>query len=270
MSYEKSRKVKERLARLRNYQSRDFWAMVFARPLTILLLLPVADVDQVTSNRITAASVLTKVVGIAVLIACPSYWGGFWAGALVNLGLVLDNMDGTLARYRGSSTFMGYYADKVSDIVTEAGMFFAIAWRQYMLGHDTIDLVLPLIGFFGVSISGYAKWVANRLVTDIELHQAIQAGSVDAFARKRLDQNPSTPPPGRTAMQWLAWFVDAVKSLWKFNEVDIYFFLWLALVIDWMPLFTRVMSALYALGILVGPIAMAMELRKRLKQAGLE
>ena len=90
MSYQKSKDWKERWYRLRNYQSKDFWAMVFARPLTILMLLPVADLDWVTSNRITIFSVITKLFGTWMLIYCPSYSGGIIGGALTkarsNLG----------------------------------------------------------------------------------------------------------------------------------------------------------------------------------------
>lgn len=260
----------KRLQRLRNYQSEDFWAMLFARPLTILLLLPVADIKWVTSNRITVASVLAKLAGIVMLVLCPSYWGGLWAGALINLGLVLDNMDGTLARYRGISTFMGYYADKMSDIVTLAGIFFAMAWRQYLVTGNLADLIIPLVGFFGVAISAYAKWVANRLFTDIKLEHALQTNKLEAFARSRLEQNPSTPPPGRTTGDWVRWFFQAIRSITKVNEVDIYFFVWLALAINRLPLFTRWVTGGYALGILVGPITVGIYLHRELKRKGLK
>ncbi len=269
MSQTKSKNWKERLQGLRNYQSKDFWAMLFARPLTILFLLPIADIKWITSNRITAASVLTKLAGIAMLVAYPSYWGGFWAGVLVNLGLVLDNMDGTLARYRGASTFMGYFADKMSDIVTLSGIFMAMAWRQYHVSGRILDLVLPLVGFIGVSISAYAKWVANRLFTDIALYQAMQNDTLKDYASKRLEQNPSTPPPQRTFNQWVRWFFSALWSITGFNEVDIYFFAWLALTINYMPLFTRWASGFYAMGIIAGPTAFAVKLHKDLKRSGL-
>jgi len=262
--------LKKRLQRLRNYQSKDFWAMLFARPLTILFLLPVADIKWVTSNRITVASVLTKLAGIAMLVVCPSYWGGFWAGALINLGLVLDNMDGTLARYRGISTFMGYYADKMSDIVTLAGVFFAMAWRQYEFAGNMADLLIPMAGFFGASISAYAKWVANRLFTDIKLRNAMENGELDAYVRSRLDQNPIIPPPQRTMGDWIRWFFQAIISIKEFNEVDIYFFVWLALAINWIPLFTRFACGVYALGILAGPISLGVKLHTELKRNGLK
>lgn len=264
------KKWKERFQRLRNFQSKDFWAMVFARPLTILFLFPVADLKWVTSNRITIASVLTKLTGIAMLVTIPSYWGGFWAGAVINLGLVLDNMDGTLARYRENSTFIGYYADKMSDIVTLAGIFFAMAWRQYQIGHNLADLVIPMVGFFGVAISAYAKWVANRLLTDIRLHQAMKDNTLDDYARSRLDQNPSTPPPQRNFKDWIHWFYSAVISIREFNEVDINFFVWLSLAINDIRFFTIVVSGIYALGIVAGPIALGLNLGNELKKAGLK
>ena len=58
-------KLKDRWMKLRNYQSDDFWAMLFARPMTILFLLPIVEKKWVTPNRITVLSILTKLAGCA-------------------------------------------------------------------------------------------------------------------------------------------------------------------------------------------------------------
>lgn len=260
----------ERLQGLRNFQSQDFWAMVFARPLTILFLLPVADIRWVTPTLITFLSVVAKVAGIAYLAACPSYAAGIAGAVLVNLGLILDNMDGTLARYRGSSTYLGYYLDKTVDIVCLAGIFWAIGFRTFDKTGELVDLIMPMSAFAGASIAAYTKWVAQKVLADVELQQQASAGTLEEFARAHADKNPSEAPPTRSFGEWIAWFGRALKSILFFNEVDIFFFLGVALVLGDEQIFARYICAAYTLGALVGPAHFYFKLKGRLKETGQE
>jgi phosphatidylglycerophosphate synthase len=268
-TFERSGSVRERWLRLRNFQSQDFWAMVFARPMTILLLLPVADVAWITPNLITWASVAAKLAGLGCLVWLPDYWGGVAGALLVNLGLVLDNMDGTLARYRGHSSYLGYYLDKTVDMICLAGLFIAVALRAYWQTGDLLDLLLPLTGFAGASVAAYCKWVYTRVETDIALLEHRRAGTLEGFALSRAEQNPIIPVPQRTLTDWLRFLGAAFWSILYFNEVDIFFFLLLALVIDQTFLFTQVMAGCYALGLLIGPVHFYFKLKGRVGQAGL-
>lgn len=260
----RSRSLRERWMRLRNFQSNDFWAMVFARPLTILFLLPVADLAWVTPNLITWSSVVAKLAGLGVLVWIPDYWGGVSGALLVNLGLVLDNMDGTLARYRGNSSYLGYYLDKTVDIICLAGLFVAIALRVYWVTADLLDLLLPLTAFAGASVAAYCKWVYSRVETDLQLIEHRKAGTLEEFARARAEQNPFIPPPERSFADWIRFVGQAFWSIIYFNEVDIFFFLLLAMVLDQAWLFTQVMAGVYTLGLLVGPIHFYYKLRARI------
>jgi phosphatidylglycerophosphate synthase len=261
--------ARERLAGLRNFQSKDFWAMVFARPLTILFLLPIADLAWVTPNLLTLSSILAKVAGIASLVWWPSYAGAIAGAVLVNLGLVLDNMDGTLARYRNLSTYAGYYVDKASDIVCLAGIFGAVAYRAFSRSAALPDLVLPLAAFAGASIAAYCKWVAQHVSEDIDLLEGLQAGKLEEYARRRTVKNPCEAPPDRTFRDWIAFLFQAVKSILYFNEVDIYFFLGLALLLDREWLFTRTVCPVYAFGMIAGPVHFYFKLKNRLKKSRL-
>lgn len=243
--------------------------MVCARPLTILFLLPVADRDWVTPNRITFASVATKLIGVAMLLLYPGYWWGVAAALLVNLGLILDNMDGTLARYRDSSSYLGYYMDKALDNVCLAALFVAIALRTFWKTGNEWDLALPLIGYAGASVAAYTKWVASKVETDMELVGRLKGGTLEEFAKRRAQQNPVIPPPERSLGDWMRFLFDAVKSILLFNEVDIFFFFLLAVVLDMDWIFTQVMSPLYALGMVIGPALFFVQLRKSARKWGL-
>jgi len=199
----------------------------------------------------------------------PGHGGSVLGAVLLNLGLVLDNMDGTLARYRCNSTYMGYFLDKSLDAIGLACMFVAMSLRSWLAGLDTTDVVVPLIGYCGASVAAYSKWVAHSVEMDAELRKRLNDGTLEDFARGRIDQNPSVLPPRRTPADWLRFVRDAFKSLLAFNEVDIFFFLLLAAVLDSEWIFTRVMCSFYALGLVVGPVHFFVALRSRLAREGL-
>jgi len=261
--------LKERWMGLRNYQSKDFWAMLFARPMTILLLLPVADIPWVTPNLITVLGVIAKLAGILLVAFDPSYAGGLAGALLINLGLVMDNMDGTLARYRHNGSIIGYYVDKSVDIVGLAGMFIALAWRAFAQSGAPVDLLLPMTAFAGASVAAYSKWIAARVEADVMLRKHLEEGTLEDYARSRVDNNKSEAPPKRNAADWVRWFFSAITSLVQCNEVDIYFFVLLALALDYVQLFTRYISGVYTLGIIITPVFFYFQLKALLKTRNL-
>jgi phosphatidylglycerophosphate synthase len=254
-------KLKDRWMRLRNFQSRDFWAMVFARPLSILLLLPVADCRWVTPNRLTVLSVLTKLAGIGLIALHPSYAAGIWAAVLVNLGLVFDNMDGTLARYHRSGTLLGYYFDKASDAVTMALLLPAMGYRAFLATQHPLDLFLPAMAACGGFVAGYAKWVADRVVTDIKLQQMRDdRDRLQQWVAAHLEHDRPAEVPRRSALGWLRWIGWALLSILFVNEVDIFLWIAIALLTTEYWIVTRLLSVLLALGILAGPVAYAVKI----------
>ena len=248
--------LKDRWMRLRNFQSRDFWAMVFARPVSILLLLPVADCRWVTPNRLTLLSVLTKLAGVALIALHHSYVAGIWAAVLVNLGLVFDNMDGTLARYHRSGTFLGYYLDKASDALTMALLLPAMGYRAFLVTQHPLDLFLPAMAACGAFVAGYTKWVADRVVTDIKLKQLCDdRDRLQQWVAAHLEHDRPAEVPRRGPVDWLRWLGWALLSILFVNEVDIFLWIAIALFTTEYWIVTRLVSALLAVGILAGPVA---------------
>jgi phosphatidylglycerophosphate synthase len=205
-----------KLTRLRNWQSHDFWARLFARPLAILFLYPIADVPWITPNLLTHVANLFFVWGIVCL------WTKSWIAAaiLLNLHLVVDNMDGTLARYRKCGTNLGSYYDKVSDYFGLIAMFVSLGWFAFAASPD--QPVLLLLGC-GIAIAevfgGYSKW----LTVSIQLKQ--EGNSQNPNVLKKHE------PPNRTLKQWLVWFLDSLWRIVLFEEVDYFFWVGIALIL---------------------------------------
>ena len=128
-----------RLNRIRNFQSDDWYPALFIRPLTIAIMLVVADWRVLTPNRLTTIANLCKVAAAALIV--PSWAAAVGLGGdagtiaavvLLQLGVVFDHLDGTMARYRRTFTTFGSFYDKASDIITWFAISEAIGWRAYV------------------------------------------------------------------------------------------------------------------------------------------
>src|SRR3989344_7465348 len=99
---------------------------------------------SITANQISAAMIIVGVIS-GVVIASGYIWSGL---ALIYVNLVLDAVDGELARYRKTFSMRGVYLDLVNHLgVFEAfflGLTFAVSevWTSP-------NLVLLVVGVVG-------------------------------------------------------------------------------------------------------------------------
>jgi len=218
---------RERLRRIRNHQSQEWYAALVIRPLSILVMLVVADWRWLTPNRFTTLGNLAK-LGAAGLILYPSAWP--WAALLLQLGVLFDHLDGTLARYRRSFTRLGSFYDKVSDMITWALIMMAVGW---MVARDTGDpryLLLAAGSAAALDATGYMKWLVQAETERVRWLEARSDPAAAVAARTR--PIVVSTPPERSRGQWLRWGLTMASRVWRCEEVDLWFWLGLALLID--------------------------------------
>ena len=253
---------RERLRRIRNWQSQDWYPAVFLRPLSILMMLVIADWKFVTPNRLTTLANVSKIAGTLLLL--PSIearvvaalgWSPtasiIAAVVLLHLGAIFDHLDGTLARYRRTFTVFGGFYDKASDLVTWTAMSMALGWRAYVHTGDALYLVLINGSAFALAIRGYLKWAAHAEAEKMRWLRA-KADPVAAVAAATKPFTPSVPPE-RTPAQWLTWYAKSWLMIFQFEEMDLFFWVSLGLLLGrldllaWMLFVTQVagMSALF-------------------------
>lgn len=253
---------RERLRRIRNWQSQDWYPAVFLRPLSILLMLVIADWKFLTPNRLTTLANLCKIAGTLLLlpaveakVAAAIGWSQtssiIAVIVLLHLGAIFDHLDGTLARYRRTFTIMGSFYDKASDIVTWTAMSMALGWRAFVTTGDALHLVLIHGSAFALAIRGYLKWAANG---EAEKMRWLRAKADPVAAVERATQPPKlSTPPERTAAQWVTWYLKSWTKIVQFEEMDLFFWVSLGLLLNrldllaWMLFVTQVagMSALF-------------------------
>lgn len=226
---------RERLKRIRNFQSQDAYPALVIRPLTILVMLVIADWNFLTPNRLTTIANLCKLAA-AWLILQPDQI--VLSIVMLNLGILFDHLDGTVARYRRTFTKLGSFYDKVSDIITWPIIVMAAGWQAMRETGEPFMLVLAASSLFALCIRGYMKWLYQAETERLRWFEA-KADPAGTIAKKTAPI-VIAPPPVRTAKEWVAWFGKRVAMIFAFEEMDLWFWISLALAIhhlDWFMWF---------------------------------
>ena len=238
----------ERLQRIRNFQSQDFYPALVIRPITIAVMVVVADWKFLTPNRLTTVANLLKLGG-AWLILHPAQW--IWAIVLLQLGLLFDHLDGTLARYRRTFTKLGSFYDKVSDMVFWGVIMMAAGWQVYEDTGRGYFLLLAAGAAFALNVCGYMKWLVQAETERIRWLEARRDPAAVVVHHTAPIVIP--PPPRRTRREWWMWFRARLWRIWIFDEMDLWLWISLALLIErldwglWLMFATQATSMVVAL-----------------------
>jgi phosphatidylglycerophosphate synthase len=217
---------RERLQKIRNFQSEDWYPALVIRPITIGVMLIVADWRILTPNRVTTLANLVKLAGTYYLLF-PEHW--VLAAVLLQVGLMLDHLDGTLARYRRTFTKLGSFYDKVSDLISWALIVMTAGWEQTKLTSEPKWLLFAAASITALNCRSYMKWLS---VAETERIRWLEARP-DPAAAVAAKTGPIIikPPPVRTARDWSIWFAKKLAVVFIFEEMDLWFWLGLGLVI---------------------------------------
>ena len=207
---------RERLQRIRNWQSSEFYARLVMRPIAIAVMLVIADWKWLTPNLVTTLANLAKLAG-AALIAIDHREHAIAGVLLLQLGLLFDHLDGTIARYRKCGTAFGAFYDKISDAITWGAIMAALGWAAY---RDTANVWLPIaaiLSAYALLAMGYMKWIV-------------------VAASPRTPAKPQPPVPARSASDWLRWFGSSLVRVVLFEEVDLFFWIGLGVLLGRLDL----------------------------------
>lgn len=80
---------------------------------------------RINPLHIVATHALCAVAAAVLIVAGPAYWN--WAAVLLLVRMLLDNIDGSVARGSGQVTLAGRFFDTGMDLITNALLFLALA-----------------------------------------------------------------------------------------------------------------------------------------------
>lgn len=233
---------KARLRRIRNIQSSEFYSRLVMRPLSILLMLACADWTWLTPNLVTTLANVTKIAG-AIALVLDHEEHAVLAVVLLQVGCLLDHLDGTLARYRQTGSAFGAFYDKVSDAVTWVVISGAVGWAAYKETHDIAMPMLAMAAAYALLILGYMKWIVMA-------------------ATQKSPATPPVDPPSRTPLQWAGWLVGSLLRAAMFEEIDLYFWIGVGVLVGRLDLLVYALAISQAAQLLIMMIKRGLQMRQ--------
>jgi CDP-diacylglycerol---glycerol-3-phosphate 3-phosphatidyltransferase len=121
-----------------------FWAPVVARLVRA----------GVTPDMVTLTGTLGAIAGAAGLIATGHL---FWGAFTVTVFVLLDMLDGALARARGGGSLFGAVLDSTGDRAADAAIFGALVWWFSGEGDNRLLVLLALLCLVLGVLTSYVK-----------------------------------------------------------------------------------------------------------------
>jgi CDP-diacylglycerol---glycerol-3-phosphate 3-phosphatidyltransferase len=121
-----------------------FWAPVVTRLLRA----------GVTADTVTLVGTLGAVAGAAGLIGTGQL---FWGAFTVTVFVLLDMLDGALARARGGGSVFGAVLDSTGDRAADAAVFGALVWWFSGAGDNRLIVLLALVCLVLGVLTSYVK-----------------------------------------------------------------------------------------------------------------
>jgi CDP-diacylglycerol--glycerol-3-phosphate 3-phosphatidyltransferase len=130
---------------------------VSARPTVAKVMAPaVARLSRagVTPDMVTITGTVGAVAGAVLLIATGHL---FWGAVTVTVFVLLDMLDGALARSRGGGSVFGAVLDSVGDRAADAAIFGALVWWYSGGGDNRLLVLLALVCLVLGVLTSYIK-----------------------------------------------------------------------------------------------------------------
>jgi CDP-diacylglycerol--glycerol-3-phosphate 3-phosphatidyltransferase len=130
---------------------------VSARPVVNKVIAPmVASLARagVTADMITVVGTLGAVAGSVLLMATGHL---FWGTVAVTVAVLLDLLDGALARARGGGSLFGAVLDSTGDRVADAAIFGSLIWWYSGSGDNRLLVLLALLCLVFAVLTSYIK-----------------------------------------------------------------------------------------------------------------
>ncbi len=130
---------------------------VSARPVVAKMIAPVIGRlarSGVTPDAITILGTLGAVAGAVGLIATGHL---FWGAFTVTVFVLLDMLDGALARARGGGSVFGAVLDSTGDRAADAAIFGALVWWFSGAGDNRLVVLLALLCLVLGVLTSYIK-----------------------------------------------------------------------------------------------------------------
>lgn len=171
------------------------------------LLLPTG----VTPNQVTLASTVVFLAGAAAQLDQSRRWVPITGAAVMWLGLVLDTVDGEIARFRKQFSVKGGYVDMVSHRIINVTLFASAGIGLWLRDGVAWPLLLAMGAMFGeltFTMLLYARWRALLDHPTLLMQEVQRVVETPKAEQKRLKAGFFSPEkrPHPFAVFYSVWF----------------------------------------------------------------
>lgn len=134
----------------------------YARAVTDRVIVPIArGLVRIgaTPNWLTFLGLALTLAGVAVVLLSHPFTGAVTMG----VGALLDALDGSVARLRGSAGAVGAFYDSVTDRIGEAAIFGTAAW---LVRDDPLTFLAAMVAMGAAQVTPYIRAKAEALGWD--------------------------------------------------------------------------------------------------------
>lgn len=131
---------------IKNRRSGEHWAgRLYMREISLRCSRLLVD-SRITPNQLTGLMIVAGVLAGAALLL-PGLTGAVLGAVLIQLYLLLDCVDGEVARWRGQTSVTGVYLDRVGHYLSEAALLVGFGLRAAdLFGHGGGDWLWAFLG----------------------------------------------------------------------------------------------------------------------------
>ena len=208
---------KTRYQAMKNRQAKDWWSITFGDPISWVILGFIGDIKWITPVGITWLSFLFKIFPAALMLHSERYFIVLSA-LLLQIGQVLDSMDGNLARYRNETTLSGGFLDRILDGIGFVFVMSSFSWFTYQKVNEPYYILLgPMAAAFYLVIC-YSYWTT-----------AYQE-------QKYLGKTNKVRPGGNVKnikhISTLKYVFNGQRKILSFKQADFYFWIGFGVILD--------------------------------------
>jgi phosphatidylglycerophosphate synthase len=210
-------RFKNRYQAMKNRQANDWWTITFGDPVSWVVLGVIGDIKWITPIGITWLSFFSKIVPVCLMITNDRALI-ITAAILLQIGQVLDSMDGNLARYRNQTTLRGGFLDRILDGTGFIFVMAGVSWLTYQNGDEPYYLLLgPMTSAFYLVIC-YVYWTT--------------AYQEQKYIGKTNKINPGGNVRSIDHISTWKYILIGQKKLFSIHQADFYFWVGLGLILE--------------------------------------
>jgi len=150
-------------------RERDWFATYIYAPLGVLISAPLVK----TPIGPTAINILSLIFAIlaAPLFATGVYKYILLGGLFVQISMILDNVDGTLARAKKMSSHLGAWQDVMSDIIGNNFILTGISFGLYFQTQDILMFLWGALALFAVNMTTFVYFTRETFLKGLLIAQ---------------------------------------------------------------------------------------------------